>query len=79
MVTSSAQLVVQLMSAAFDRPRDPRSDAYKLGARSLLISRATNTPLVRMYAAGSVEFDAFHAGVDEGQAIWKRHLDAVQA
>ena len=75
----SVPLVDELMKAAFDRPRDPRSAAYKLGARSLLNSCATKTPLARVYAAGSVEFDAFHAGVSEGHAIWKRHLDEGRA
>lgn len=70
---SGNELVDSLMKAAFDRPRDPRSYPYKLGAFSLLASRATNTPLARPYAPGTVDFDAFHAGVDEGKAIWARH------
>jgi len=70
---TASQLVEKLMKAAFDRPRDPRSFAYKLGVRSLLTSRATKTPLVRPYAAGTVEFDAFFSGVDEGHAVWRQH------
>lgn len=67
------QLVDELMKVAFDRPRDPRSDAYKLGVRSLLNSRVTKTPLARPYAAGTVEFDAFFAGVDEGHTVWRQY------
>lgn len=70
---TASQLVEHLMKATFDRPRDPRSDAYKLGVRSLLNSRATRTPLARPYAAGTVEFDAFFAGVDEGHAVWRQY------
>ncbi|WP_312488296.1 hypothetical protein [Massilia timonae] len=70
---SGNELVDSLMKTAFDRPRDPRSYPYKLGAFSLLASRATDTPLARPYAPGTVDFDAFHAGVDEGKAIWACH------
>ena len=66
-------LVDALMKRAFDRPRDPRSYPYKLGALSLFTSRVTNTPLSQPYAPGTVDFDAFHAGVDEGRAIWARN------
>jgi len=66
-------LADSLMKAAFDRPRDPRSDAYKLGVRALLVSRSTKSVFVDRFAPGSVESDAFHAGVDEGRAIWANH------
>lgn len=70
---SGIDLVDGLMQAAFDRPRVPRSHPYKLGVFSLLVSRAAGTSLARPYTPGTVDFDAFHAGVDEGQAIWARH------
>ena len=66
-------LVDRLMTTAFGRPRDPRSYPYKLGTFSLLVSRVTDAPLAHPYAPGTVDFDAFHAGVDEGRAIWTRH------
>ena len=65
------QVVDQLISAAFDRPRGRRSDAYKQGARALLVSRLTLATLICNYQPGSVEFDAFFAGVEEGRAIWQ--------
>lgn len=65
------QVVDQLISAAFDRPRDRRSDAYKQGARALLISRVSLATLICNFQPGSVEFDAFFAGVEEGRAIWQ--------
>lgn len=67
------QLVDALVDTAFNRQRDPRSDVYKLGARSLLVSRATQSELTCYFRPGSVEFDAFFAGVDEGKAIWASH------
>lgn len=70
---SGNELVDRLMKNAFDRARDPRSYPYKLGVLCLLASRTNSTPLARLYAVGTVDFDAFHAGVDEGQTIWKLH------
>lgn len=70
---SGNDLVDRLMKNAFDRPRDPRSYPYKLGAFSLLASRVTSTPLARPYAPGTVDFDAFHAGVNEGKVIWSQY------
>ena len=66
----AAALVEQLMKSAFDRPRDPRSEAYKTGAKALLMRRATGQPLYLPYSPGSTEFDAYQAGMDEGRAIW---------
>lgn len=65
------QVVDQLISAAFDRPRDRRSDAYKQGARALLTSRVSLATLICNFQPGSAEFDAFFAGVEEGRAIWQ--------
>lgn len=69
---SGNDLVDRLMKNAFDRPRDPRSYPYKLGVFSLLTSRVINT-LSCPYAPGTVDFDAFYAGVDEGKVIWSQH------
>jgi len=65
------EIVDRLVRAAFDRQRDCRSDAYKQGVRALLISRASLSTLICNYQPGSAEFDAFHAGVNEGRAIWQ--------
>jgi len=69
--TGANEVVDQLVRAAFDRPRDRRSDAYKQGVRALLIARVSLATLICNYQPGSAEFDAFHAGVDEGRAIWQ--------
>lgn len=71
------QLVENLMHAAFDTARDPRSEAYKIGARELLKHRAMGTKFVCPYTLGTAEADAFFSGSDEGRMIWTRHLDAT--
>lgn len=69
----AAPIVDLLMKAAFEKPRDPRSAAYKLGTRSLLNSRVGGGAFSIPFDAGTVEFDAFFSGVDEGKAIWSHH------
>ena len=58
--------------AVFDRAfhpfRDPRSEAYRAGVMSALRYRLESACIACPYAAGSAEFDAFHAGLDEGHA-----------
>lgn len=70
-------LVESLMTAAFDRPRDARSAAYKLGVRQLLNCRTRDVDLVCPYKIGTTEADAFYSGVDEGNLIWRAHLAAA--
>lgn len=69
-------LVEDLMRGAFDRVRDPRSEAYKLGARELLKCRALGIAIRCPYSMGTAESDAFYAGKDEGCLIWRQHLAA---
>jgi hypothetical protein len=69
-------LIEQLMKAAFDRPRDPRSDAYKLGVRELLANRVLGAPFRCPYKPGTAESDAFYSGSDEGAMIWRQHKEA---
>lgn len=69
-------LVESLMRNAFDRPRDPRSDAYKLGMRELLAHRVLGVPFRCPYTIGTAEADAFFSGSDEGRMIWQLHLEA---
>lgn len=57
------------MDAAFDLPRTARSAAYKAGTSSKLSFKLEGIPMVCPYVEGSAEFDAFHAGVDEANAI----------
>ena len=67
-------LVERLMAEAFNRARDPRSEAYKLGARELLSCKAQGIRLVCPYRMGTAEADAFYSGVDEGNSIWRAYL-----
>jgi hypothetical protein len=70
------RLVDNLMHTAFNTVRDPRSDAYKLGAKELLKHRAMGVKFRCPYKLGTAEADAFFSGSDEGRMIWSRHLDA---
>lgn len=69
-------LIEKLMSASFDKPRDPRSDAYKRGVRELLKHRAAGMKYSCPYKLGTAEADAFFSGSDEGNHIWRQHLDS---
>lgn len=64
--------VDELMERAFCNGRDPRSAMYKQGCRALLSRRIDGVPVVCPYTAGSPEFDAFWAGVDEAWIIVAR-------
>lgn len=75
-VAEGLSLVSQLMEAAFDCPREPRSDAYKLGARELLTNRVLGSSFRCAYRLGTAEADAYYAGSDEGRTIWQRYLEA---
>ena len=72
-------IVDQLLDAAFNIPRDPRSSAYKAGARAALFFRIEGVAIPVSYTAGSAEADAFSAGIEEGHAIWRRTLAAAGA
>lgn len=63
--------VGQLMADAFDRPRTLRSDAYKRGVRAVLEKRLNAAAFSIPYQPGTAEFDAFGAGNDEGNFIWR--------
>lgn len=69
---------LELFDAAFAVPRDPRSAAYRAGCLAVLKLLVDGGPRVAApYAAGSAEFDAFHAGADEGHRIAAEHLGAA--
>ena len=76
---SAPRLADQLLDAAFSVLRDPRSSQYKAGARAALAFRTEETPVPQPYPAGSVEADAFSAGIEEGHAIWRRVQAAAGA
>jgi len=75
-IATGLPLIERLMKAAFDRPRDPRSDAYKLGVRELLANRVLGVPFRCPYKLGTAEADAFFSGSDEGRTIWQQYQEA---
>lgn len=64
--------VDQLFDAAFNVPRDLRSDEYRAGARAALAFRIDGVRIPHPYAASTAQDDAYHAGIAEGHAIWRR-------
>lgn len=69
-------LVEVLIRNAFDRPRTPRSVAYKRGAQWALDFRILDLRAPFPYQPGTAEADAFFAGRDEGNEIWRAHQAA---
>lgn len=73
----------RLFDEAFNVPRDLRSDAYKAGVLALLrkkeMAASTGSGLLVSlccpFPPASAEKDAFYAGVNEGNSIWRRHVD----
>lgn len=70
--------VDSLMAAAFDRPREPRSSAYKAGVRAHLVRVIENKTIAVPYPFGTAERDAFYAGENEGQAIYRQAWEKAQ-
>ncbi|MYM65453.1 hypothetical protein GTP45_01220 [Pseudoduganella sp. FT55W] len=66
--------IADLIATAFPPTRPPRSEAYRLGVEKALETASSGTMLPDLYEAGTVAYDAFHAGADEGRAIWARHI-----
>lgn len=61
----------KLYDWAFRLGREPRSEAYRLGALNFMKNRLEGAELSCPYQAGTVEFDAYFAGCDEGR-VWVR-------
>lgn len=73
-------LARKLFDAAFSGPRTPRSHAYKAGVLSCLVAKEKRVSIAPpRYSAGMPEYDAFFAGVTEGNAIWRQHLEQQEA
>lgn len=64
----------RLFDAAFNKPRDPRSPAYKEGVLATLRYYCNNIPVTCPYPEATAEADAFFAGRDEGNKIWAANL-----
>lgn len=67
-----------LMAAAFDRPREHRSDAYKAGVRAALVRSFDCINRPAPYNIGTAEADAFFAGETEGRQIIARAWETEQ-
>jgi hypothetical protein len=76
---SPATTIDALFEAAFNVPRDARSEEYMDGARAALAFRIEGIPISRPHPVGSAAGDAFFAGVAEGHAIWRRANGAESA
>jgi hypothetical protein len=70
-------LLEKLFQQAFHQYRDPRSDAYKDGAKAGISFRLGLAPIHCPYEPGSAEYDAWFAGLDEGKAIAYRHSESA--
>lgn len=68
--------IADMIATAFPPTRPPRSEAYRLGVEKALETASSGNPLPNLYHAGTPRYDAFHAGADEGRAIWARHIAA---
>lgn len=75
--TSNVTDVDQLLNAAFSVPRDPRSAEYKAGARAALDFRINGARIKSPYAASTAQDDAYHAGIAEGHAIWRKAMAKI--
>lgn len=67
----SEKTVRKLFNQAFSGHRTQRSNEYKMGCIAALRYRISKAAIICPFNAGSVEFDAYHAGIDEGHAIWR--------
>lgn len=76
--TAAAKLAEQMTAERF-AIGDARSSVYKLGFHNIIISRATGAPMPRVYAAGTVQFDAYYAGVENGRQEWALRTERERA
>lgn len=61
----------EIFTAAFDKPRDKRSNEYKLGASDTLKFRCGEIHSVRCpYEIGTAQADAYFAGCAEGHQLF---------
>lgn len=57
-----------ILKEMFHPYRDKRSEVYKSGALAALKFKLKEIPTIDIpHKAGTVEFDAFYAGMDEGK------------
>jgi hypothetical protein len=51
---------------------DPRSNVYRLGAIDCLCRRTAGTEFPKRFKMGTVQADAYWAGVERGWMIWRK-------
>lgn len=73
------RLVDEIMALAFDQPRNPRSTAYKVGARDALLGRAMQHSVRCPFELGTEAADAWFAGNAEGHALWRAEAERQAA
>jgi hypothetical protein len=72
-------LADQLYKQAFDRPRDPRSEAYRLGVLDMLRHHFDHKTIHARYLSGQAEHDAWLSGMDEGRELVRRHRSSQES
>jgi len=65
----------QLFDREFSRPRTKRSEEFKAGVLALLRRRIHGIVTQCPYTEGTVAFDAFFSGIEEGWRIYKNESD----
>ena len=73
-IHQAVRLVDEIVRLAFGAPRMPRSEAYQAGVRDQLRARALGRQMLCPYPQGTAEADAWFAGMDEGNALWRAEL-----
>ncbi|WP_175108185.1 hypothetical protein [Pararobbsia alpina] len=63
------------MTKAFAPGRDPRSAEYKAGGRAMLEKRVNGVALDMPYVLGMAQADAYMAGWDEANSIFRALRD----
>ena len=71
--------VASLMASTFSEARTERSQAYQQGARAVFALHLDGTAIPNRYVPSTAEFDAFHAGIEEGHRVWRAAQTANQA
>jgi hypothetical protein len=68
-----------IFDKAFERPRTPRSAAYKKGVFDALNAISGDAKLGDPpYRVGTPEMDAWLSGVDEGKALFVDYIDSAK-
>jgi hypothetical protein len=66
--------IADLIATAFPPTRPARSHAYRMGVEKALEVASSGAMLPELFEVGTVAYDAYYAGADEGRAIWARHI-----